>query len=157
MNEALHQTDLKERSTYRPERAPSPAPRPAARWGPAPRTPPSSPWGSWCLWSTPWTGTTRHSRSFSLWGARAAWHSDSTEPCRERRVTEGDRSVNGAPEHLRHRERPTAPCAPASRAGGSRVTASARLTWCTNVCVTFRRVCSARRSLRVVRAGMEVV
>lgn len=110
---------------HRPQRAPSPAPRPAARWAPAPRTPPSSPWGSWCRRSAPWHGATLHSRSFSLWGARTGSHSHSTRLCRER-GTEEERSVTGPEDHRRLTSRGSE-----SRRFGLTAAASARLPCCT--------------------------
>lgn len=92
---------------YKPQTAPSPAPQPAPRWAPSRRTPRFSPWGSWCRWSTPWPGTSLHSQSFSPGEALAASRSDSIRLCRERRRTEGERSVSGA-WVLLHRRRAAA-------------------------------------------------
>lgn len=86
---------------YKPRRAPSPALQPAARWAHARRTPPSSPWGSWCRWSTPWPGTALHSRTSSLWGAHAESRSDSIKLCRERMTTEFEMWVYGLWDHHR--------------------------------------------------------
>lgn len=116
-----------------PQTAPSPAPRPSGRWAPAPRTPPSSPWGSWCPGWAPWPGTTLRSPSFSPWGG---W----TELCREKVRTDWERWVIGP------------------RAGrvGPTAAGSVRLTWlrCL-VCLSFslsaswtklwKSVCGARR------------
>lgn len=118
---------------YKPLRAPSPAPQPAARWAPARRTPPSSLWGSWCRWSTPWPGTPFHFRTFSLGAAHAVSHSDSIKLCRERRRTKGERSVSGPWDHHHHRRRRrrlTTRLGPGSKAGRFWVigTASVRLT-----------------------------
>lgn len=140
---------------YKPQRAPSPAPRPSARWVHEPRTPPSSPWGSWCLRSTPCPGTILHSLSFSLLGARTASHSDSIKLWR----TEERSSVNDPTNHRRapalHRSRPTNRFALGLKVGRFVVTAAASVRLpcsvrhpCLNELGNFWRVCGAQRHQR---------